>query len=454
MSRFNFRRIISRPISLLPIVLAATAFYPVSVNASVVSTYGAEDFYFDLEAGNTFTVRTTAQSFGIDSMLWFYNSGNQLLAENDDYFGLDSYISYNIQQTGVYRLRTGVCCGDPNRWYGQSYTFDVNSVPTNVPSTTTEPTTVPITAQPVETTTSAVISTTTTTELVTTTTSTELATTTTSTTIESTTTTTEVPATTLVLPTLPEPPTTTTSTTEPPTTTTVTSTTQPYIPLTTVPTMTTVASTTTSTVPRTTLPEPSTSVASTTSSVVEIPTTIAVTTTTVTPVVETEEILDVAGKSTEEIQSVVEELIASGVSKEEAVALATSPEVLQTVTSEEASQIFDAIDTGALTEEQTEQLITAVQDAPESVRSAFESEINVFDNKFGSYVPVGSKVSVSKRKVIIAATGVLFVAPTISTTPPSAPPSGSPSGTSPSGSPSGSDTKSDSKSRKHRRGSK
>jgi hypothetical protein len=156
-------------------------------------------------------------------------------------------------------------------------------------------------------------------------------------------------------------------------------------------------------------------------------------------------------KSQDEIKSAVEDIISSGVNNEEAVALATSPEVLQAVSSEEATQIFDAIDTGELSTVQAEQLITAVQDAPESVRNAFESEINVFGEKFGTYVPVDSKVNVKTRKTLIAATGVLFVAPTVSL-PSSSPPAPAPSPSGGSGGGGGSDTSGSSESRKRRFG--
>jgi hypothetical protein len=120
---------------------------------TVFTTTGANDFYFELEAGTTFTIRATAQQYGIDSMFWLYNSNNQLLAANDDFYGLDSYISYNVQEAGTYRLRTGVCCGDPNRWYGNSYTVETNSLPTGVPSTTTTSTTTTTTSTTTTTTT-------------------------------------------------------------------------------------------------------------------------------------------------------------------------------------------------------------------------------------------------------------------------------------------------------------
>jgi hypothetical protein len=122
--------------------IAQTNAFNQNQEPTVFTTTGANDFYFELEAGTTFTIRAIAQQYGIDSMFWLYNSNNTLLVENDDsQFGLDSYISYNVQETGTYRLRTGVCCGDPSRWYGTSYTVETNSSPTGVPPTTTTSTT-------------------------------------------------------------------------------------------------------------------------------------------------------------------------------------------------------------------------------------------------------------------------------------------------------------------------
>lgn len=109
--------------------------------ADTFRTEGANDFYFELESGTTFTARADAWQYSIDSQLWLYNSANTVVAVNDDWFGLDSYISYDVQQSGTYRLRTSVCCGDPNRWYRQFYTVETNSAPTNVPTTTTTSTT-------------------------------------------------------------------------------------------------------------------------------------------------------------------------------------------------------------------------------------------------------------------------------------------------------------------------
>lgn len=96
--------------------------------------------------------------------------------------------------------------------------------------------------------------------------------------------------------------------------------------------------------------------------------------------------------------------------------MATNPEVLKTLSPEQAQEVFDAIEVSELTDEQASELIDAVQDAPEEVRAAFEDKINIFDNKFSTYVPLGSKINVAQRKVLIAATGVLFMAPAVPST--------------------------------------
>ena len=115
----------------------------------------------------------------------------------------------------------------------------------------------------------------------------------------------------------------------------------------------------------------------------------------------------------EEIQAAVDSIIEEGVSAEEATELATNPGVIQSVTVEQAAEIFDAVEVSELSDEQAEQLVEAVQGASEEVRAEFEDSINVFDNKFNSYVPIGSNINVGQRKVLVAATGVLFMAPVV-----------------------------------------
>lgn len=212
--KINFRKGSWVILPVLIISIISTFISSPSVKADSFTTTGANDYYFTLEEAQTFTVRTFAQQYGIDSMLWLYDSNNQVLAANDDWFGLDSYITTDLS-AGTYRLRTGVCCGDPNRWYGTSYVIDVNIAPTNAPTTTTSTTTSTTTIVTPETTvpetTVPVTNPTTTTIPETTTTSTSSTTTTTTTTIpEPTTTVPETTTTTIII-----------NTTEPSTTTTV-----------------------------------------------------------------------------------------------------------------------------------------------------------------------------------------------------------------------------------------
>ena len=104
------------------------------------------------------------------------------------------------------------------------------------------------------------------------------------------------------------------------------------------------------------------------------------------------------------------------ISKEQATELATNPKVIENINKEQAAEIFSAIEISSITEEQAEQIIEAVQDAPKEIRESFEEEINVFDGAIDTYVPLGSTVDIQTRRVLIAAT---TIAASISITPPS-----------------------------------
>jgi len=99
------------------------------------------------------------------------------------------------------------------------------------------------------------------------------------------------------------------------------------------------------------------------------------------------------------------------INAETAKALATNPEALQEATAEEAQQIFEALDINELDPAEIAELIDAVQDAPQEVREAFESEVNVFDGAVDSYVPIGSTVPISTRRLVIAAGAMLSAVP-------------------------------------------
>jgi hypothetical protein len=366
------------------------------------------DFYFEITQTQTLNVRTYAWQFGIDSMLWLYDSSNNLLAANDDWFGLDSYISISLEP-GTYRLRAGVCCGNPNAWYGNFYNIEASLAPTVAPTTTTTTTT---TTVPSTTTTS----TTTTVPPTTTTTTVYVPPVTTTTTIS--------PPTTV---TTPDPTTTTTT----PTTTSTTTTTVP-VTTTTVPetTTTTVAPTTTTTVaPTTTLaPSTTTTVPPTTTTTVSPTTTISPTTT----VVETTTTTTAPVTTTTLNIPTVEEIKEKGIDPQQAIALVVSVQTLSAISADQATEVFAAIPVNDLSEEQKSQITEAIQNAPEEVKQAFEQEINIYEAGFDDYVPVGSNIDVGDRRTIIAVSTVIS---TLTTAAAVSGASGGPG--SPSGRPSG-----------------
>jgi len=353
------------------VFVSALAFVtPASAEATILVTQPT-DFWFDYSEPTLFVARTyQSDTFLSDPQLWLYTEDGVLLFTNDDFDGLQSRIEIEVP-AGRYRLRASTCCYEPDVWRGGGewniqYELYYNGLQTD-PTTTTEVTT----SLPPE--------------------------------VSSTTTLAELPTTTL----LPgEPPSTTSSTTSIPETTTTWE----------MPTTSTILPTTSSTtVPQTTVPVTEAPPTVTTTGVPPLtttspPTTTATTTipTTSTPTETTSEPPETAPDSPETTTTTlppIEE--GEAVEPEIAVAYATDPEVLATVTADEATEIFDAIIVDELTPEQAAEIIDAVQDAPPEVREAFEEEINVFDGTFDTYVPLGSSVSVSTRRTVTAATAAI-----------------------------------------------
>lgn len=315
---------------------------------------GANDLWFTFTEPTVFTVRTYAWEYGIDSMLWLYDADGTLLTANDDWFGLDSWIEYPVQ-AGSYRLRTGVCCGDPNRWYGTSYRLDINATPNQTSTTTPETTTTVVT------TTTVPEATTTTWEA--TTTSTVLATT--STTIAPSTT---VPAT-------EAPPESSSSTTSAPTTTTSTVgpsiTTTVFLAPTTLPTTTSSTTTSSSTTP------PSSLVTSTTIFVLE--------------------------PTTPPTSSLPLE-------NEALTSVFADPAVFDDLSETEVEDLIATLADIPLTDAESEQLSAVLSEAPDEVKAEFEQQVNVFSGQFDTYVPVGSVVDVGTRRTLVAVTATTLVA--------------------------------------------
>jgi hypothetical protein len=105
----------------------------------------------------------------------------------------------------------------------------------------------------------------------------------------------------------------------------------------------------------------------------------------------------------EQVEQVVEEILnQEEPTQEQAVALATSPEVLAVISVDNAEKIFQALQVDELTEEQVSELIEAVQSAPEEIRTQFETSVDIFGSDLGDYVPVGSNIPVDTRRTLIA----------------------------------------------------
>ena len=309
------------------------------------------------------------------------------------------------------------------------------------------------TQQAVATTSSTSTSTTTTTpttsttvEEQTTTTSTSSSTTSTFTTLlPTTTTTTSEPVQSSTTTSVPDTTTTTTTTVAPAPTTTQ----APYTPPQTTTTSEPVASTTSSTTTTTSLPEPETTVEETSTTtylpdpdpiVPESSSTLPVETTpqTTQPLPETstpqtievevessssttlpepgepisdekvDEILEaLEDAAPAQIVAAIEQVLASNITTDQAVSIASSPEVLAAVTEQQAEAIFEQIVVEELTAEVAEELVQVLNEAPTKVKKAFQETINVFAGVFDSFQMVGQTIPVGERRTLVAVSNTL-----------------------------------------------
>jgi hypothetical protein len=114
--------------------------------------------------------------------------------------------------------------------------------------------------------------------------------------------------------------------------------------------------------------------------------------------------------SPEQVEQVIESLLAEEPSEEQATALASSPEVLAVISTEQAQQIFEVLDVGALSDTQTEELIAAIESAPTEIREEFEDTIDIFGEGLDDYTPTGSNIPVGERRTLIAVTAGITLA--------------------------------------------
>ena len=123
---------------------------------------------------------------------------------------------------------------------------------------------------------------------------------------------------------------------------------------------------------------------------------------------------DLDGALPDQITAIVDTLLESDLSTEQATELVTNVQVLTALSSDQATQVFAEIQEAQLSEAAAETIAEALNnsDVPQEVKEAFEDEINIFGNDgFAGYVPVDSNVSVAVRRTIIAGTTILVAMP-------------------------------------------
>ena len=116
----------------------------------------------------------------------------------------------------------------------------------------------------------------------------------------------------------------------------------------------------------------------------------------------------------EQVTQIVDTILASEVTSDQAEQLVAAVEVLSAITGEQAQELFQAIEPAQLSESMAAVISDAMNDptVPDEVKEAFEETLNIFGNDgFSTYVPLGSSVNVAVRRTIIAGTTILVALP-------------------------------------------
>jgi hypothetical protein len=116
------------------------------------------------------------------------------------------------------------------------------------------------------------------------------------------------------------------------------------------------------------------------------------------------DVLESDSISGEQVSTVVSLIIEQegGVDAEQATELATSPKVLESISGEQASEVFDAVVVAEVSQEEGAEIAEALKEAPTDVKESFEEEINVFAGVFDTYTALGSSIDVGTRRNVIA----------------------------------------------------
>jgi len=120
---------------------------------------------------------------------------------------------------------------------------------------------------------------------------------------------------------------------------------------------------------------------------------------TVTKATNPDELTD---ENKEKIVAVVAAVIENGVSEEVAATLASSPVVLESVSTDQAEEVFEQVKAEQLTEEVAEEIVGAVQEAPSEIREVFEDVVDLFEGAFDGYKMIGQTINVGERRTVVA----------------------------------------------------
>jgi len=122
-----------------------------------------------------------------------------------------------------------------------------------------------------------------------------------------------------------------------------------------------------------------------------------------------EALADIEQATPAEVKAIVTELLAFALTTDQAVSVASEAAVLEVLTNAEAEQVFEQVAVEELSTEQAVELVAAVQEAPSSVRKAFEAVLNLFQGFADDYVMTNQTVPIKTRRALIALSAVFLV---------------------------------------------
>jgi hypothetical protein len=112
----------------------------------------------------------------------------------------------------------------------------------------------------------------------------------------------------------------------------------------------------------------------------------------------------------EQIAAIINNVLEKKLQTDQVAAIVTSPEVLATITEDQAAQLFEQIETSELTTDEAEAVVAAVQEAPNGIKKAFEAALNIFSGFADNYIASNSRIPVEQRRAMVALSAVLLSA--------------------------------------------